>query len=86
MMCLGKQSHYHIICHELKVNGDILTALSISIFQYFKKFQHMKAKHFVMAFEDPTKAVTHNKHENDRYQKNLHILKLITEAVLFCSE
>ena len=34
-----------------------------------------------MAFE----AVTHDKHENDKYQKNLHILKLITKAALRCS-
>ena len=34
-----------------------------------------------MAFE----AVTHDKHENDKYQKILHILKLITKAALRCS-
>ena len=45
-----------------------------------------KAKKFVMTFEDQTKAVTHDKYDNDIYQKNLHILKLIIEAVLLCSE
>ena len=30
--------------------------------------------------------MAHDKHENDKYQKNLHILKLITEEVLLCSE
>ena len=34
-----------------------------------------------MSFE----AVTHDKHETDKYQKNLHILKLITKAALLCS-
>ena len=62
---------------------------SISVFQklsaheikdYHKKAQQ-KAKHFVMSFE----AVTHDKHETDKYQKNLHILKLITKAALLCS-
>ena len=45
-----------------------------------------KAKNIVMTFADPTKAVSHDKQENDKYQKNLHILKLTTEAVLLCSE
>ena len=39
-----------------------------------------------MTFEDPTKAVTYDKHKNDKYQKNFQILKLITEAVLLCQE
>ena len=39
-----------------------------------------------MTFKDPTRPVTHDKHENDKYQKNLHILKLITETVLFSLE
>ena len=52
---------------------------------YHKKVLE-KAKNFVMAFEDPTKAMTHGKHENGKYQKNLHILKLTTEALLLCSE
>ena len=42
-----------------------------------------KAKKFVMTFEDQTKAVTHDNYENDKYLKNLRILKLIIEAVLF---
>ena len=33
-----------------------------------------------MTFE--TKAVTHGKYNNDKCQKNLHILKLIIEAVM----
>ena len=45
-----------------------------------------KAKYFVMTFEDPTKGVTYGRHEDDKYQKNLYILELITEAVLLCSE
>ena len=45
-----------------------------------------KAKSFVMIFEDPTKAVTHDKHDNDKYQKNFHTFKLIIEAVLLCAE
>ena len=68
------------------------------MFVNLKKFQNMKkrdlchhkalekAKKFVMTFEDQIKAVTHDKYDNDKYQKNLHILKLITEAVLLCSE
>ena len=45
-----------------------------------------KVKYFVVTFKDPTRPVTHDKHENDKYQKNLHILKLITETVLFSLE
>ena len=45
-----------------------------------------KAKKFVMTFENKTKAVTHDKYNNDKCQKNLHILKLIIEAVMLFSE
>ena len=45
-----------------------------------------KVKYFVVTFKDPTRPVTHDKHENDKYQKKLHILKLITETVLFSLE
>ena len=45
-----------------------------------------KAKYFVKIFKDPTKAVTHGKHEDDKYQNDFHILKLTTEAVLLCAE
>ena len=31
-----------------------------------------------MTFEDQTKPVTHDKYDNDKYQKNFRILKLIT--------
>ena len=41
-----------------------------------------KAKKFAMTFEDSTKDVTDDKHENHKCQKNLNILKLIIEAVL----
>ena len=66
----------------------------ISVFQKISehetKYYHTKTlkktKKIVMIFEDPTKAVFHDKHGNDRYQKNLKILKLITEAVLLSSE
>ena len=39
-----------------------------------------------MTFEDQTKLVTYDKYDNDKYQKNFSILKLITEAALLCSE
>ena len=45
-----------------------------------------KAKTFVTTFQGSTKAVTYDKHENDKYQKKFQILKLITEAVLLCPE
>ena len=45
-----------------------------------------KAKKFVMTFEDQTKAVTHDKYNNGKCQKNLHVLKLIIEAVMLFSE
>ena len=31
-------------------------------------------------------SVTHDKYDNDKYQKNFRTLKLITEAALLCSE
>ena len=62
-----------------------------------QKFQNMKKKIVIvryqkkqrkiaMTFEDQTKPVTHDKYDNDKYQKNFRILKLITEAALLCSE
>ena len=37
-----------------------------------------------MTFEDSNEAVTHDSHENDKDEKNLYILKVITGAVLSC--
>ena len=62
-----------------------------------QKFQNMKKKiviiryqkkqiKIVMTFEDQTKPETYDKYDNDKYQKNFSILKLITEAALLCSE
>ena len=45
-----------------------------------------KAKHFITVFEDPTKAVSYDKNENEKYEYNLYILKVVIQAVLLCSE
>ena len=83
-----KQRHY-ISCHGLKVIGGMFTAWSISLFQYYKKnSEHEEKDHHSKALDiwRSTEVLTHDKHGNDKYQKNLHILKLITEEVLLCSE
>ena len=41
-----------------------------------------KGKKIAMTFEDPNKVGIHDNYENDKHEKNLHILKVITEAVL----
>ena len=45
-----------------------------------------KAKHFITVFEDPAKAVSYDKNENEKYECNLYILKVLIQAVLLCSE
>ena len=39
-----------------------------------------------MIFEDATKAVTNDVNGSDKCQKHQHLLKLVVEAVLICSE
>ena len=43
-------------------------------------------KHFITVFEGPTKAVSYDKNENEKYECNLYILKAVTQSVLLCSE
>lgn len=43
-----------------------------------------KRKKTAMTIEDSNEAVTHDNHENDKDEKNLYILKVITGAVLSC--
>ena len=71
-----------------------------TVFQGIRKFEKIKedqlteyhkgnagkAKHFITIFEDPTKAVSYNKNENEKYEYNLYILKVVIQAVLLCSE
>ena len=45
-----------------------------------------KAKHFITVFEDPTKAVSYDKNENEKHKYNLYILKVVIKTVLLCSE
>ena len=45
-----------------------------------------KAKDFLESSEDPTKSVTHNKNFDEKYECNIHIIKIIIRAVLLCAE
>ena len=36
--------------------------------------------------EDPTKSVTHDKNSDEKYDCNIHIIKIIMRAVLLCAE
>ena len=44
-----------------------------------------KAESFFRAFENP-KAVNHGKKRESNYQRNVHILRMIIEAVILCAE
>ena len=53
--------------------------------EYLKRNSE-KAKHFITVFKDPTKAVSYDKNENEKYKCNFYILKVVIQAVLLCSE
>ena len=45
-----------------------------------------KPKEFLESYEDPTNLVTHDKNSDEKYERNTHFIKIITEAVLLCAE
>ena len=45
-----------------------------------------KAKGFLELYEDPTKSVTHDENSDEKYERNIHIIKIIIQAVLLCVE
>ena len=45
-----------------------------------------KAKDFLELYEDPTKSVTHDENSDEKYERNIHIIKIIIQAVLLCVE
>ena len=46
----------------------------------------VKAKYYLQSQEDPTKSVTHGKNCDEKYERNIHIIKIIIQAVLLCRE
>ena len=36
-----------------------------------------KAKDFLKSYEGPTKSVTHDKNSDEKYERNIHIIKII---------
>ena len=45
-----------------------------------------KSKDFLESYEDTTKSVTHDKNSDEKYKRNIHIIKIIIRAVLLCTE
>ena len=45
-----------------------------------------KAKDFLESYEGPTKSVTHDKNSDEKYERNIHTIKIIIQAVLLCVE
>ena len=41
---------------------------------------------FLRTFENPTQAVNHDKKGKSNYERNVHILKRVIEAVILCAE
>ena len=54
--------------------------------EYHKDVLDRKAKDFLESYEDTTKSVTHAKNSNEKYERNIHIMKIIIRAVLLCTE
>ena len=44
------------------------------------------AQNFVMSFEDPRKNVDYDPKKQERYDKNVHVLKRIIQAVALCAQ
>ena len=45
-----------------------------------------KAKDFLELYEDPTKSVTYDKNSDEKYERNIHIIKIIVRVVLLRAE
>ena len=43
------------------------------------------AQNFVMSFEDPRKNVDYDPKKQEKYDKNVHVLKRIIQAVALCA-
>ena len=50
------------------------------------KEYHKNALENAKSFLDPTKSVTRDKKSNENNERNIHIIKVIIERVLFCAE
>ena len=50
------------------------------------KEYHKNALEKAKSFLDPTKSVTHDKKSNEKDERNINIIKIIIERVLFCTE
>ena len=44
------------------------------------------AKYFSTTFENPAQAVNHGEERKSNYERNVHILKMIIEALILCAE
>ena len=45
-----------------------------------------KSKGLLESFKDPIKSVTHGKTSDEKYERNIHIIKIIIRATLLCAE
>ena len=50
------------------------------------KEYHKNALEKAKSFLDPTKSLTHDKKSNENNERNINIIKIIIEPVLFCAE
>ena len=50
------------------------------------KEYHKNALEKAKSFLDPTKSVTHDKKSNEKDERNIHIIEITIEPVLFCAE
>ena len=52
----------------------------------YRKDPLEKAKDFLESYEDPIKSVTHEKNSDGKYERNVHIIKMIIRAVFELSQ
>ena len=86
---------YFLIKTKLALLGEFLSKMLFNVAKSKKTAEHEgteyhqraceKAEPFFRAFENP-KAVNHGKKRESNYQRNVHILRMIIEAVILCAK
>ena len=52
----------------------------------YRKDALEKANEFLESYRDSTTSVTHYKNSDEKYERNIHIIKIIIRAVLLCAD
>ena len=70
----------------LKLHFKMLVSLKKCDTKEYHKDALEKAKDFLESYENPTKSIIHDKNSDEKYERNIHNIKIIIPAVLLCAE